>query len=257
MRAGSDARTMRAWPWTRSTAGATSRRDVGRGAGEVRMSERSTMRTGGQILVDQLKIHGVDMAFCVPGESYLAVLDALYDARNQVRLVVCRQEGGAAYMAEAYGKQTGKPGICFVTRGPGATNASVGVHTAFQDSSPMILFIGQVARGDLEREAFQEIDFRRMYGPLSKWVAQIDDPGRIPEFVAHAFTLATSGRPGPVILALPEDMLREPALRPPRRQHLDGRGDGRYRRLRRGQQASGRHFLPLPGPFRQSPPLLR
>jgi acetolactate synthase-1/2/3 large subunit len=175
------------------------------------MSERPSLRTGGQILVDQLKIHGADTAFCVPGESYLAVLDALYDARNQIRLVVCRQEGGAAYMAEAYGKQTGKPGICFVTRGPGATNASVGVHTAFQDSTPMILFIGQVARGDMEREAFQEIDFRRMYGPLSKWVAQIDDPGRVPEFVAHAFTLATSGRPGPVILALPEDMLREPA----------------------------------------------
>ncbi|HLI14126.1 MAG TPA: thiamine pyrophosphate-binding protein [Alphaproteobacteria bacterium] len=175
------------------------------------MSERSTMRTGGQILVDQLKIHGVDMAFCVPGESYLAVLDALYDAKNQIRLVVCRQEGGAAYMADAYGKLTGRPGICFVTRGPGATNASVGIHTAFQDSTPLILFIGQVARGDLEREAFQEIDFRRMYGQLAKWVAQIDDPGRIPEFVAHAFALATSGRPGPVVLALPEDMLREPA----------------------------------------------
>ena len=178
---------------------------------ETGMSERPNMRTGGQILVDQLKIHGADTAYCVPGESYLAVLDALYDARNRIRLVVARQEGGAAYMAEAYGKLTGKPGICFVTRGPGATNASVGVHTAFQDSTPMILFIGQVARGDIEREAFQEIDFRRMYGQLAKWVAQIDDPGRIPELVAHAFTLATSGRPGPVVLALPEDMLREPA----------------------------------------------
>jgi len=175
------------------------------------MSERPTSRSGGQILVDQLKIHGVDTAFCVPGESFLAVLDALYDARNHIRLVVCRQEGGAAYMAEAHGKLTGRPGVVFVTRGPGATNASVGIHTAYQDSTPVILFIGQVARGDMEREAFQEIDYRRMYGPLSKWVAQIDDPGRIPELVAHAFTLATSGRPGPVVLALPEDMLREPA----------------------------------------------
>ncbi len=175
------------------------------------MSERPSMRSGGQILVDQLKIHGVDTVFCVPGESFLAVLDALYDARNEIRQVVCRQEGGAAYMAEAHGKLTGRPGIAFVTRGPGGTNASVGVHTALQDSTPMILFIGQVARGDVEREAFQEIDFRRMYGPLSKWVAEIDDPGRIPEFLAHAFSLATSGRPGPVVLALPEDMLREPA----------------------------------------------
>ncbi len=175
------------------------------------MSERSNMRTGGQILIDQLRIHGADTAFCVPGESYLAALDAFYDVREQIRLIVCRQEGGAAYMAEAYGKLTGRPGICFVTRGPGATNASVGVHTAFQDSTPMILFIGQVARSDIERGAFQEIDFRRMYGQLTKWVAQIDDPARVPEFVAHAFTLATSGRPGPVALALPEDMLREPA----------------------------------------------
>jgi acetolactate synthase-1/2/3 large subunit len=175
------------------------------------MSTRPNMRTGGQILVDQLKIHGVDMAFGVPGESYLAVLDALYDAREQIKLIICRQEGGAAYMADAYGKMTGRPGICFVTRGPGATNASVGVHTAFQDSTPLILFIGQVARGDIEREAFQEIDYRRMYGQLAKWVAQIDDPSRIPEFIAHAFAVATSGRPGPVVLALPEDMLREPA----------------------------------------------
>jgi len=175
------------------------------------MSERSSTRTGGQILIDQLKIHGADTVFCVPGESYLAALDALYDARDRIRLVVCRQEGGAAYMADAYGKLTGRPGICFVTRGPGATNASVGVHTAFQDSTPLILLVGQVARVDAEREAFQEVDFRRMYGPLAKWVAQIDDPGRIPEMVAHAFALATSGRPGPVVLALPEDMLREPA----------------------------------------------
>jgi acetolactate synthase I/II/III large subunit len=174
------------------------------------MSARANMRTGGQVLIDQLRIHGVDTAYCVPGESYLAALDALYDAREEIRLVVCRQEGGAAYMADAYGKLTGRPGVCLVTRGPGATNASLGVHTAFQDSTPMILIVGQVERAYLERGAFQEVDFREMYRPLSKWVAQIDDPGRIPEFVARAFTLATSGRPGPVVLVTPEDVLREP-----------------------------------------------
>ncbi len=168
-----------------------------------------TPPNGAQALVESLLIHGADTGFCVPGESYLAVLDALYDVRERFRLVVCRQEGGAAYMADAYGKLTGKPGIAFVTRGPGATNASVGVHTAFQDSSPMILFIGQVARDALEREAFQEIDYRRMFGQMAKWVAQIDDARRIPEFVSHAFHIATSGRPGPVVLALPEDMLHD------------------------------------------------
>jgi len=175
------------------------------------MSKRSSTRSGGQILVDQLKIHGVDHAFCVPGESYLAVLDAMRDARNQIRLITCRQEGGAAFMAEAYGKLTGRPGICFVTRGPGATNASIGVHTALQDSSPMILFIGQVARDQVEREAFQEVDFRRMFGPLAKWVAQIDDAARIPELVSQAFHRAVGGRPGPVVIALPEDMLTDHA----------------------------------------------
>ncbi|HKV55733.1 MAG TPA: thiamine pyrophosphate-binding protein, partial [Candidatus Binataceae bacterium] len=175
------------------------------------MSERAIKRTGGQILVDQLRIHGVDTAFCVPGESYLAVLDALYDAREEIRLIVCRQEGGAAYMADAYGKLTGRPGVCLVTRGPGASNACVGVHTAYQDSTPMVLMVGQVARADYERGAFQEIDLHRMYGQMAKWVAQIEDPRRIPEFVARAFTAATSGRPGPVVLALPEDMLREEA----------------------------------------------
>ena len=169
------------------------------------MSEPS--RTGGQILIDQLIVHGVETIFCVPGESYLGALDAMYDARDRLRLIVCRQEGGAAYMAEAYGKLTGRPGICFVTRGPGATNAGIGLHTAYQDSTPMVVFIGQVPRAFAEREAFQEIDFRRMYAPLTKWVAQIDDAARIPEFVARAFTLATSGRPGPVALVLPEDML--------------------------------------------------
>jgi acetolactate synthase-1/2/3 large subunit len=167
-----------------------------------------TRRSGAQILVDQLKIHGADTVFSVPGESYLAVLDALYDA-NSIRLVTCRQEGGAAMMADAYGKLTGQPGLCMVTRGPGATNASAGLHVAKQDSTPLILFIGQVARGTLEREAFQEIDYRRMFGQLAKWVAEIDDPRRIPEFVARAFATATSGRPGPVVLALPEDMLTE------------------------------------------------
>jgi acetolactate synthase I/II/III large subunit len=168
----------------------------------------SNLRTGGQILVDQLKIHGVDLAFCVPGESYLAVLDALVDA-PQIKLITCRHEAGAANMAEAYGKLTGKPGICFVTRGPGATHASIGLHTAFQDSTPMILFIGQVARDQEEREAFQEIDYRRMLGPLTKWVAEIPSADRVSEFVSRAFHTAVSGRPGPVALALPEDMLSE------------------------------------------------
>ncbi|MES2353962.1 MAG: thiamine pyrophosphate-binding protein [Pseudomonadota bacterium] len=167
----------------------------------------NNLRTGGQILVDQLKIHGVDLAFGVPGESYLPVLDALYDARDLIRFIVCRQEGGAAYMAEAYGKLTGRPGICLVTRGPGASNACIGVHTAFQDSTPMILLIGQVGSDVVEREAFQEIDYRRMFGPMAKWVAQIDRADRVPEMMSHAFHLAVSGRPGPVVLALPEDML--------------------------------------------------
>ena len=173
------------------------------------MNKNISRRSGGQILVDALRIHGVKRAFCVPGESYLAVLDALHDVQEEIDLVVCRQEGGAAYMAEAYGKLTGEPGICFVTRGPGATNASVGVHTAFQDSTPMILFIGQVARDQQYREAFQEIDFRQMFGPLAKWVVQIDDTRRIPELISQAFHRAVNGRPGPVVVALPEDMLTE------------------------------------------------
>ena len=157
------------------------------------------------MLVDQLAIHGADLAFCVPGESYLAVLDALHDA--PIRLVTCRHEAAAANMAEAYGKLTGRPGICLVTRGPGATHASIGIHTAQQDSTPLILLIGQVGRSMTEREAFQEIDYRRMFQPLAKWVAQIDHAERIPELLARAFTVATAGRPGPVVLALPEDML--------------------------------------------------
>ena len=166
-------------------------------------------RTGGRILVDQLAVHGAELAFCVPGESYLAVLDALRDA--PIRLVTCRHEAAAANMAEAHGKLTGEPGVCLVTRGPGATHASIGVHTAFQDSTPLLLLIGQVGRDMLEREAFQEIDYRRMFNPMAKWVAQIDRADRIPELVARAFSVATAGRPGPVVLALPEDMLVEEA----------------------------------------------
>ncbi|MEZ5936467.1 MAG: thiamine pyrophosphate-binding protein [Alphaproteobacteria bacterium] len=175
-------------------------------------------RTGGQILVDQLRIHGTDMAFGVPGESYLAVLDALHD--SPVRYIICRQEGGAAMMAEAYGKLTGRPGICMVTRGPGATNASAGVHIAAQDSTPMILLIGQVARSMRDREAFQEIDYRQMFRGIAKWVTEIDDARRIPEIMARAFHTACSGRPGPVVIALPEDMLteRSPAADAPRYQ---------------------------------------
>ncbi len=166
-------------------------------------------RSGGQVLIDQLVVHGVRHAFCVPGESYLEALDALYGVREQIELIVARQDGGAAFMAAAYGKLTGKPGIAFVTRGPGATNASIAVHTAFQDSDPMILLVGQVASDQVEREAFQEVDYRRMFGPLCKWVAQIDRADRIPEYVQQAFQKAVSGRPGPVVLALPEDMLTQ------------------------------------------------
>jgi acetolactate synthase I/II/III large subunit len=173
------------------------------------MTQHSNLRTGGQILVDQLEIHGVEMAFGVPGESYLALLDALYD--SEIRYIVCRQEAGATMMAEAYGKLTGKPGIAMVTRGPGATNGCHGVHIARQDSTPLILLIGQVARAMRGREAFQEIDYRQMFGGIAKWVCEIEDPARIPELVARAFHTATSGRPGPVVIALPEDLLTEPA----------------------------------------------
>ena len=164
-------------------------------------------RTGGEILVANLLAQGVTHAFGVPGESYLAVLDALHDAADRLPFIVCRQEGGAAYMAEAYGKLTGTPGVALVTRGPGATNAAVGVHTAAQDSTPMLLLVGQVGTDMADREAFQEIDYRRMYGGVAKWAAQIDRVERIPEYLAHAFRVATAGRPGPVVLALPEDML--------------------------------------------------
>lgn len=166
-------------------------------------------RSGGQILVDQLVRHGVEHVFCVPGESYLAVLDALHDA--PIEVTVCRQEGGAAMMAEAHGKMTGRPGICLVTRGPGATNASAGVHIAQQDSTPMVLFVGQIERGARGRDAFQEVDYAATFGSLAKWATEIDDAARIPEIVLRAFHVATSGRPGPVVIALPEDMLVETA----------------------------------------------
>ena len=174
------------------------------------MATNLPLQSGGQLVVGALRAHGVEMAFSVAGESYLEVLDALYDA-PEIHLVTCRQEGGAAFMAEAYGKLTGQPGVLLVTRGPGACNASIGVHTAFQDSTPMIVLVGQVARHQIDREAFQEVDFRKMYAPLAKWVTQIDIAERVPELLNQAFQVASSGRPGPVVVALPEDMLRERA----------------------------------------------
>jgi len=165
-----------------------------------------------------LVAQGIDTCFGVPGESYLAVLDGFHEHREHIRFIACRQEGGAAFMAEAQGKLSGRPGVCFVTRGPGATNASIGVHTAFQDSTPMVLFIGQVARDQRDREAFQELDYRQMFSPgtlgLAKWVAEVDSADRLPEYVARAFRTAMQGRPGPVVLALPEDMLTTPTAAP-------------------------------------------
>ncbi|MGF6308633.1 acetolactate synthase-1/2/3 large subunit [Bradyrhizobium sp. i1.8.4] len=170
---------------------------------------KTNARTGGQILIDQLVVQGVERVTCVPGESYLAALDALHD--SPVDVVICRAEGGAAMMAEAYGKLTGRPGICFVTRGPGSTNAAHGVHIAMQDSTPMILFVGQVDTGMREREAFQELDYRAVFGTMAKWAVEIDRPDRIPELVARAFRVALQGRPGPVVISLPENMLTETA----------------------------------------------
>ncbi|MCF6322315.1 MAG: thiamine pyrophosphate-binding protein [Rhizobiaceae bacterium] len=168
-------------------------------------------RSGGQILVDALIANGSDTVFGVPGESYLEALDAIYERQNNIRFITCRQEGGAAYMADGWANATGRPGVCFVTRGPGVTNASIGLHTAYQGSTPMILLIGQVPRHQMEREAFQEIDYKQMLGPITKWVAQINSAERIPEFINRAFSIAMNGRPGPVALALPEDMLLEMA----------------------------------------------
>ncbi|MBA3324898.1 MAG: thiamine pyrophosphate-binding protein, partial [Rhodobacteraceae bacterium] len=169
-----------------------------------------TATTGARVLVDCLLAQGATTAFGVPGESYLAVLDALYDVGDRIRLIPNRHEGGAAFMAEAWGKLTGAPGVCFVTRGPGAANAAIGVHTAMQNSSPMVLFVGQVATGMKGREAFQEVDYRAFFGPIAKWATEIEHADRVPEIVARAFAVAQSGRPGPVVVALPEDVLEAP-----------------------------------------------
>jgi len=176
-------------------------------------SENTSSRLAGHVLVEALIAQGVDTVFGVPGESYLAVLDGFHEHRERIRFIACRQEGGAAFMAEAQGKLSGRPGVCFVTRGPGATNASIGLHTAFQDSTPMVLFIGQVASDQRDREAFQEVDYRQMFGPgtlgFAKWVGEVQDAERLPEYVSRAFHTAMQGRPGPVVLVLPEDMLTQ------------------------------------------------
>jgi acetolactate synthase-1/2/3 large subunit len=174
----------------------------------------SKLPTAGRVLVDALRLHGIDRVYCVPGESYLEVLDALHDAASEIQLVVAKHEGGAANMAEADGKLTGRPGICMVTRGPGATHASVGVHTAQQDSTPMILFVGQIARDQVGRDAFQEVDYQAMFGKLAKWVVEVTDASRMAEILARAFHTAVSGRPGPVVVSLPEDMLTEASAVP-------------------------------------------
>ena len=172
-------------------------------------SKNSSRRSGGEILIDGLIKYGAEKIFCVPGESYLAALDAWYDRQGQIQIITCRQEGGAAYMAEAYAKLTDKPGICFVSRGPGASNAMIGIHTAFQDSTPVLLFIGQVGRGEVGREAFQELDFKQVYGGVAKKVITFNDASRIPEQLGQAWRIAVSGRPGPVVVELPEDMLTD------------------------------------------------
>jgi len=178
------------------------------------MNSPSSTRMAGHLLVEALIAQGVGTVFGVPGESYLAVLDGFHEHRDRIRFVACRQEGGASFMAEAHGKLTGRPGVCFVTRGPGAANAAVGLHTAFQDSTPMVLFVGQVASDQRDREAFQEVDYRQMFGPgslgFSKWVGEVHDADRLPEYIARAFHTAMQGRPGPVVLVLPEDMLIQP-----------------------------------------------
>lgn len=185
------------------------------------MTETTRTVRAADHLVEQLIQQGVSHAYGVPGESYLPVLDALYDRADDIQFITCRQEGGAAMAADAHARLTKRPGVCFVTRGPGATNASAGVHIAYQDSTPLILFIGQVARDMIEREAFQEIDYRRMFGPMAKWVAQIDDASRLQEYISRAFRVALSGRQGPVVLALPEDMLYDEFVAPPAARFID------------------------------------
>jgi acetolactate synthase-1/2/3 large subunit len=214
----------------------------------------SAPRLAGHALVEALIAQGVDTAFGVPGESYLAVLDGFHEHRDRVRFVACRHEGGASFMAEAQGKLSGRPGICFVTRGPGATNAAIGVHTAFQDSTPMVVFVGQVASDQRDREAFQEIDYRQMFGPgtlgLAKWAAEVQHADRLPEYVARAFHVALQGRPGPVVLALPEDMLTTPTAAPvlPRVEPaLAWPAPGALRALRERLLAAERPFMIVGG----------
>ncbi|MCA3366337.1 MAG: thiamine pyrophosphate-binding protein [Roseomonas sp.] len=178
------------------------------------MAEAKTGRTGGKLLADALVAQGVTHAFCVPGESYLDLLDGLYSVRNRLQLVTCRFEAGAIHMAEAYGKLTGKPGVAIVTRGPGACHAAIGVHVAQQDSTPLVLLVGQIPVEETDRETFQEVDYRRMFSPIAKWVTQIDDEKRIPELMAHAFDVAVSGRPGPVVIAISEEMQKRIASVP-------------------------------------------
>jgi acetolactate synthase-1/2/3 large subunit len=175
------------------------------------MAEAKTGRTGGKLLADALVAQGVTHAFCVPGESYLDLLDGLYSVRNRLQLVTCRFEAGAIHMAEAYGKLTGRPGVAIVTRGPGACHAAIGVHVAQQDSTPLVLLVGQIPVEETDRETFQEVDYRRMFSPIAKWVTQIDDEKRIPELMAHAFDVAVSGRPGPVVIAISEEMQKRMA----------------------------------------------
>jgi acetolactate synthase-1/2/3 large subunit len=170
---------------------------------------QAATRTGGQVLVDTLIAQGADLAYCVPGESFLAALDAMHDVQDSFRMIVCRHEASATNMAEASGKLTGRPGIAFVTRGPGSSHAAIGIHTAQQDSTPLIVFVGQAARDHLEREAFQEVDYGQMYGKFAKWVVQITDADRIPELVSRAFHVAVNGRAGPVVVAIPEDVLKD------------------------------------------------
>ena len=212
-------------------------------------------RSGGEILVASLLAQDATHLFGVPGESFLPVLDALVDVRDRLSFVVCRQEGGAAYMAEAAGKLTGRPGVAIVTRGPGATNAAIGVHVARQDSTPMVLLVGQVGSDATDREAFQEIDYRRMYGNVAKWAAQIDRADRIPEYVAHAWRLAMSGRPGPVVLALPEDVLSGTAVvaDAPRAAHTPAAADPAQVALVRARLAVARSPLVLVGGSRWDP----
>ncbi|MEK8034773.1 thiamine pyrophosphate-binding protein [Ideonella sp. DXS29W] len=218
------------------------------------MSETTSSRLAGHALVEALVAQGVDTVFGVPGESYLAVLDGLHEHRDQIRFVICRQEGGAAFMADAHARLTGRPGVCCVTRGPGATNAAIGVHTAFQDSVPLILLVGQVASDQRDREAFQELDYRQVFGPgtlgMAKWVAEVHDANRLPEYIARAFHVAMQGRPGPVVLALPEDLLTTPTTAPvlPRVEPAEAwPAPGALRDLRSRLVAAQRPFLLVGG----------